>query len=97
MLPPPDRRRRILILALPIIGGMVSQNILNLVDTAGLRESLDEVGTTLNGFNFIDIFVFTESSIKVNGSDVSHAANDLSVVQNPCSFQLVERLYEWTS
>ena len=28
------RRRRILSLALPIIGGMVSQNILNLVDTA---------------------------------------------------------------
>ena len=28
------RRRRILTLALPIIGGMVSQNILNLVDTA---------------------------------------------------------------
>ncbi len=34
MLPPPDRRRRILTLALPIIGGMVSQNVLNLVDTA---------------------------------------------------------------
>jgi MATE family multidrug resistance protein len=29
-----DRRRRILLLALPIIGGMVSQNVLNLVDTA---------------------------------------------------------------
>ena len=30
----PDRRQRILSLALPIIGGMVSQNVLNLVDTA---------------------------------------------------------------
>jgi putative MATE family efflux protein len=29
-----DRRRRILSLALPIIGGMISQNVLNLVDTA---------------------------------------------------------------
>jgi putative MATE family efflux protein len=29
-----DRERRILTLALPIIGGMVSQNVLNLVDTA---------------------------------------------------------------
>lgn len=29
-----DRRRRILALALPIIGGMASQNVLNLVDTA---------------------------------------------------------------
>ena len=33
MLPPADRRDRILGLALPIIGGMVSQNLLNLVDT----------------------------------------------------------------
>lgn len=31
--PDRDRRRRILGLALPIIGGMVSQNVLNLVDT----------------------------------------------------------------
>ena len=30
----PDRRNRILALALPIIGGMVSQNLLNIVDTA---------------------------------------------------------------
>ncbi len=30
----PERRSRILILALPIIGGMVSQNLLNIVDTA---------------------------------------------------------------
>jgi putative MATE family efflux protein len=29
-----DRRQRILVLALPIIGGMVSQNLLNIVDTA---------------------------------------------------------------
>jgi multidrug resistance protein, MATE family len=33
-LPPRDRLRRILLLALPIIGGMVSQNVMNLVDTA---------------------------------------------------------------
>jgi putative MATE family efflux protein len=33
MLPDPSRRKRILSLALPIIGGMVSQNVLNLVDT----------------------------------------------------------------
>src|SRR5690606_31384999 len=32
--PPQPRRGRILALALPIIGGMVSQNLLNLVDTA---------------------------------------------------------------
>ena len=30
----PERRSRILVLALPIIGGMVSQNLLNIVDTA---------------------------------------------------------------
>lgn len=34
IIPPKDRRRRILGLALPIIGGMASQNVLNLVDTA---------------------------------------------------------------
>lgn len=33
MFPTADRRQRIFALALPIIGGMVSQNILNLVDT----------------------------------------------------------------
>ena len=29
-----DRRNRIIALALPIVGGMVSQNLLNIVDTA---------------------------------------------------------------
>lgn len=33
LLPPADRSRRVLALSLPIIGGMTSQNILNLVDT----------------------------------------------------------------
>jgi putative MATE family efflux protein len=33
LLPAPERRARILGLALPIVGGMISQNILNLVDT----------------------------------------------------------------
>ena len=30
----PDRLKRICALALPVIGGMISQNVLNLVDTA---------------------------------------------------------------
>ena len=33
LLPDPQRRRRILGLALPILGGMLSQNVMNLVDT----------------------------------------------------------------
>lgn len=33
LLPPPERTRQILSLSLPIIGGMTSQNVLNLVDT----------------------------------------------------------------
>ena len=33
-LPPRDRLTRILALAVPLIGGMISQNVLNLVDTA---------------------------------------------------------------
>ena len=53
---PPDRRKRIFALALPIIGGMVSQNVLNLVDTAMVGvlgdASLAAVGT--GGFlNFL--------------------------------------------
>lgn len=32
--PNPERRKQIFLLALPIIGGMASQNVLNLVDTA---------------------------------------------------------------
>lgn len=48
LLPEPARRRRILSLALPLIGGMVSQNILNLVDTAMVgalgNEALAAVG-----------------------------------------------------
>lgn len=34
LLPTAERRQQILLLALPIVGGMVSQNVLNLVDTA---------------------------------------------------------------
>ena len=42
MFPPAERRSRILALALPIIGGMVSQNLLNLVDTAFVSRLGDE-------------------------------------------------------
>ena len=34
VLPPQPRLRRVLTLAVPIVGGMASQNVLNLVDTA---------------------------------------------------------------
>ncbi len=42
MLPPQPQRSRILRLALPIIGGMVSQNLLNLVDTGFVSVLGDE-------------------------------------------------------
>ena len=51
-----DRRRRILGLAVPIIGGMVSQNVLNLVDAAMVGSLGDEAlaGVGLGGFlNFL--------------------------------------------
>ena len=56
LIAPPTRRKRILTLGLPIIGGMVSQNVLNLVDTAMVgvlgNEALAAVG--LGGFaNFL--------------------------------------------
>jgi len=53
---PPARRRRILGLALPIIGGMLSQNVLNLVDTAmvGTLGDAALAGVGLGGFaNFL--------------------------------------------
>jgi putative MATE family efflux protein len=53
---PPERRRRILGLALPIIGGMLSQNVLNLVDTAmvGTLGDAALAGVGLGGFaNFL--------------------------------------------
>ncbi|MBW2629214.1 MAG: MATE family efflux transporter [Deltaproteobacteria bacterium] len=52
----PERRRRILGLALPIIGGMLSQNVLNLVDTAmvGTLGDAALAGVGLGGFaNFL--------------------------------------------
>jgi MATE family multidrug resistance protein len=53
---PPGRRKRILSLALPIIGGMLSQNVLNLVDTAmvGTLGDAALAGVGLGGFaNFL--------------------------------------------
>ena len=48
MRPSNERVRRILALSLPIIGGMVSQNVMNLVDTAMVghlgKEALAAVG-----------------------------------------------------
>lgn len=52
----PARRKRILGLALPIIGGMLSQNVLNLVDTAmvGTLGDAALAGVGLGGFaNFL--------------------------------------------
>lgn len=53
---PADRRKRILHLALPIIGGMISQNVLNLVDTGMVGVLGDDAlaGVGLGGFlNFL--------------------------------------------
>ncbi|MEZ4469581.1 MAG: MATE family efflux transporter [bacterium] len=64
----PARRRRILGLALPIIGGMVSQNVLNLVDTAMVGRLGDAAlaGVGLGGFaNFMAIAFITGMSTGV--------------------------------
>lgn len=53
---PPERRKRIFGLALPIIGGMLSQNVMNLVDTAmvGTLGDAALAGVGLGGFaNFL--------------------------------------------
>lgn len=55
-----DRTRRILLLALPIIGGMTSQNLMNLVDTAmvGTLGAAALAGVGMGGFiNFMSVAV----------------------------------------
>ncbi len=64
----PDRRARIQGLALPIIGGMISQNVLNLVDTAMVGSLGDAAlaGVGLGGFaNFMAIAFITGMSAGV--------------------------------
>jgi putative MATE family efflux protein len=51
------RRRRILSLALPIIGGMVSQNVLNLVDTAMVGELGDGALAAVGFGSFLNFLV----------------------------------------
>ncbi|MBX3247980.1 MAG: MATE family efflux transporter [Myxococcales bacterium] len=53
-----ERRRRILRLALPICGGMVSQNVLNLVDT-GMVASLGDVALAAVGLGSFLNFLLT--------------------------------------
>lgn len=55
---PADRARRILHLALPIVGGMVSQNLLNLIDTAmvGSVGTAALAGVGLGSFGFFMSF-----------------------------------------
>ncbi len=68
MFPPQPRRGRILSLALPIIGGMVSQNLLNLVDTAFVSVLGDEALAAV-GFgsfaNFMSLAFITGLSVGV--------------------------------
>ena len=67
-LPPPDRRARIGALALPIIGGMISQNVLNLIDT-GMVGSLGDAALAAVGLgsfaNFMAISFITGLSAGV--------------------------------
>ncbi len=66
--PPPDRRSTIARLALPIVGGMVSQNVLNLIDTAMVGtlgdEALAAVGLS-SMVNFLSTAFITGLSVGV--------------------------------
>ena len=53
-----DRSKRIMALALPIIGGMVSQNVLNLVDTAMVGH-LGDAALAAVGFGGFATFMAT--------------------------------------
>jgi multidrug resistance protein, MATE family len=57
LLPPKDRLQRILLLSLPIIGGMVSQNVMNLVDTA-MVGSLGDAALAAVGLGGFANFMF---------------------------------------
>ena len=73
----PTRRRRILGLALPIIGGMISQNVLNLVDTAMVGQLGDAAlaGVGLGGFaNFMAIAFITGMSTGVQAMAAARCA-----------------------
>ena len=77
-LPPTDRRQRILALGLPIIGGMLSQNVLNVVDTAmvGSLGDIALAATGMGGFaNFMAISVVTGFVSSVAGLYLSFHAD----------------------
>ena len=62
LLPPPERTRQILSLSLPIIGGMTSQNVLNLVDTwmVGALGPASAAGVGFSSFlNFMAVAAIT--------------------------------------
>lgn len=66
--PQPNRRREIWALSLPIIGGMTSQNVLNLVDTAmvGQLGQAALAGVGLSSFvNFVAMAAVTGLSVAV--------------------------------
>ena len=68
---PTERRQRVMGLALPIIGGMVSQNVLNLVDTAMVGQLGDAAlgGVALGSFvNFMAIAFITGMSSGVQAT-----------------------------
>ena len=70
-IPDPQRRARIWALALPIIGGMTSQNILNLVDTwmVGALGAAALAGVGLSSFvNFMAVAVITGMSSAVQAT-----------------------------
>ena len=54
MIPGAPRLRRVLALALPIIGGMVSQNVLNLVDTAMVGSFGDAALAAVSSASFVN-------------------------------------------
>ena len=59
---PQDRVRRILGLALPVIAGMISQNVLNLVDTA-MVSRLDHSDAALAAVGYGGVVLFVAQSI----------------------------------
>ena len=79
-LPDADRRRQLLTIALPIIGGMLSQNVLNLVDI-GMVSTLGDTALAATGvgsfFNYLSVAIVLGLATGVQATSSRRFGEDL--------------------
>jgi len=80
LLPDADRRRQLLTIALPIIGGMLSQNVLNLVDI-GMVSTLGDTALAATGvgsfFNYLSVAIVLGLATGVQATSSRRFGEDL--------------------